>query len=302
MKSIKTNLQTRFNAKQSNLMYRLVLSAFVFIPMLSVAQGVRVRSVSATIGLMPATDFSFTTAQLVKLSANAPFWQQQSLPMNNEESYYKPTGAMSRFAIEFTAKKPKNILAKHGTARIGIVTSNSRDFSYNTSDSKKFRLDTLISTTTGQTYYQDSIINTNTNFFIGHQSLGLEFASIFTTNDYKGFRLHGGLGIAYLTSVNASHTTSTYNYSSKSLGSETYSYGNVSSTSVTAPTAGGTSTSIISLPLGVDISLMKKANRAKGLSISYEAMPSLVSRTWREVDISGQALSFGQQLGLKLMF
>jgi hypothetical protein len=45
---------------------------------------------------------------------------------------------------------------------------------------------------------------------------------------------------------------------------------------------------------------MPKSNRAKGLSLTYEASPSYVAANWRGIDVSASSLGLGHQFGVKL--
>jgi hypothetical protein len=287
-------------------MKHLKLSACVLLmPLFSSAQGVRIQSASASVGLLPQLDFGANVNQIKNLSPNDPFWTQ-NFPSPNVNNYNNGINTLAKFAVCIAAKKPQTKAAKHGLLRIALIAGNTKDFQVSNNYEKLIRQDTLISSTTGKTYFVDSATNYNNNISIGNSSLGLEVASMFATNDYHGFKLYGGMSIGYQSSVSSTSRSLQYINISKIISEQEYqilrSNGSYSSSSLDSrmETVGGKSTLIIGLPIGIELSLMPKSNRAKGLNLTYEASPSYVSGNWSGVNLTATTLGLGHQFGVKL--
>ena len=244
---------------------------------------VEFNSISFSIGAFASAEsFSNNISDFQKLAPNSSILKEDLTKFETNEFYSTVnTGPVFSFNTSFSVKNKKGEESKyHPTFRIGLSYSQQTLMSRDIYDSEVFRVDTLQSTSSGKTYYVDSI--DTENYYMEHSSeqVYLDGAFLISSNPASRLKFYGGVGFSVGFSLNSQTliTNSRDNYVES--GASTNSNYNFNS-----PYGGDFKEelflndegirALVSVPIGVELRFSVKDNAWRNCKVYVEARPSL---------------------------
>lgn len=119
-------------------------------------------------------------------------------------TYTGSTALSISLGIQFNNKERSSRKA-NPLLRIGLTYLSGSSLTTNFFKSESFPIDTLVSASTGQVYYVDSLSSENYNMEYVSEQIRLDAALIYRTNPEARWSLYGGVGLAAGVSLSA-HT------------------------------------------------------------------------------------------------
>lgn len=182
--------------------------------------------------------------------------------------------------------------------RLGLTYLSGSSLSTGFNKSERFPIDTLVSASTGQVYYVDSLSSENYNMEYLSEQIRLDAALIYRTNPAARWSLYGGIGLAAGISLNA-RTEIYYNdffFDEDFHGSGYSRDGSARSERIDNDMNFGFLTYI---PLGVDFRLGTNKEFWKRTHLFYEVSPGINFTSIPELNTVANA-SIRSGLGLRV--
>jgi hypothetical protein len=260
-------------------------------------------------GFSIASSIPWTNSDFIQLAPQSPLaGEDLSGFTQNNFSMYSYYGNINRgsnsqlnvlLGIGFN-KKDGSTLAGSPQLRIGISYRSENALSGSMFKETRFAADTLISPTTGTTYYMDSVHSQyfNMNHFVQH--VQLDASLVYRTNPLRRASLFGGIGL--LSGVGLNPTTEIIKqvsrYTSLSDGNNGYQTtgeSDINSYRTRNKMAFGTS---LYLPIGVDLKFSTKHEFWKRVHWTFEMRPAVNLFFSQEAGLFTRFSSY-QGMGLK---
>jgi hypothetical protein len=171
-------------------------------------------------------------------------------------------------------QKGTGAMRDNPTLRIGISYQNSTALENYSNSSESFRIDTLVSSQTGATYYVDSTSTKNLSSRYASERLMIDASVVFRTTQAKKLTLYAGAGFSAGISFNNRTEISAYQSSFINDQGTRYDFDGSSVQSVTNNNEGGYAMSAY-IPLGLEFRLSKAHPLWSQIHLSYEMRPSI---------------------------
>jgi hypothetical protein len=232
----------------------------------------------------------------------------QSILLNNNFANYTSTNNTitntafsAMIGIKFRNNK-QTAYKSNPLLRLGISYFSGTNLSTSLSKNDYKTFDTLTSTKTGQTVYNDSLTSQKYNMQYAAEQLRFDVSLIFRTNTKARWSLYGGVGISSGFSFNAiTNITYTKNFSTTLFPNGSNNKVPNSNREEQTEEFKNKSTFVFSsyLPIGIDFRLGRKKDFWKKLHLYYEARPYISFNSVPELSTlvrAGLQSSFGLRL------
>jgi hypothetical protein len=260
------------------------------------------------ITLMPSvfaeSNPSASITDFYKLAPNS-----ELLPLNYSD-YHVSDYSNSSGGFSTSALLGIKFLNKDGTAyranpifRAGITYSYAQNISSYARHEERTTYDTLISSSTGDVYYIDSVSLTYLDMNYQTQQIKLDLSLLFRTNPEARWNLFGGIGAQVGTSINAQ--TKIHKYEGFYLNNMTnpqsgyYTQNNNSDHTTETTTNQNIFSASIYTPMGVDFRISNKNEFFQKIHLFYEMRPALNITSIPELRTTTNA-AFGFGFGMKV--
>jgi hypothetical protein len=204
------------------------------------------------------------------------------------------------FRMLLGLEMPKNTNAKYTKLfRVGFAYLGNRDYSKYYYKTDKVIIDSFESLSNGQMFFADSVNNEYFSTDLISDEIRLDASLIFRTNPKAIFSLYGGVGLSLGTIFNASVEARKTNNAYRTFPLTNSTNSNFNSSKTESNAVSGGFSSLVYLPMGLDIRLSKKPNLWQYVHFFTEVSPSFGTRN---VGGLASATNVGVQanFGLKL--
>lgn len=172
------------------------------------------------------------------------------------------------------AKDGSESISHNPTLRLGISYENSRPLDFYRGSSETFRIDTLVSTQTGQLYFVDSTYSRSLSGQYLSERIKIDAAIVFRTSQEKRLSLFAGAGFTVGLSFNNKTDVSLYESSSVDDFDSLFELSSTERETVIIPNEGAFVASAY-VPFGLEYRLSNSHPVWSQLYLSYEMRPSL---------------------------
>jgi len=268
---------------------------------------VQVTDVHLTGGFILATRPTWNTQDFINLAPNSPFANEDltgfskndfSMYSYNNRGTSKQLSAMIGLSFK---KRDGSTPSGSPLLRLGVTYRYENLLSGSMYRQDQFAYDTLISSSTGSSYYLDSIrtYRYNMNHFV--QQLHIDASLVYRTNTNRRASIYGGVGFTAGMGVNPTteiigQESAYTEIQNSSSGFQQTSYSNTEVYRVRNKSAFGGS---LYLPLGVDLKFSTKNEFWKRVHWTFELRPAVNFFASPEVGVLTSFSSY-QGMGLKI--
>lgn len=255
-------------------------------------------SVHLASGASSIDDRQLLISDFRKLLAGTEFSEEDLAAYRQNRYSWGGSGSSRAVVLGIGIHPFMNSERKGPELRMGFSYASVRAGGMSYERSERYRLDTLISSSTGIAFFVDSTFTSR--YELGHNAerFGFDGSLIFRTSGRSRWSLHGGVGLAVGALVNARTWVNKVEEGVVNYPGTSWRYDLITSRYIQVDNSGGMWVAF-QAPIGVGFRLSKRSNLLGRMDLYLEGRPGMLVQSTKEL---GTVTSFGSQSLFGLRF